>query len=181
VPQASTRETTRSECTPVEHGGERLGVTVPAGFSVTTTPSGSEGLTESQDVDLLAVAQHRDATGRLPTVVVAVYAYAAGEGAGQEGLRASVANFRTLVGADDASAPVTAKPATVAGRRGSAGGAEDETAMDFQEPDGEPSPLHWWTVSSGRGQFVVLMGSRDAATDHRYAPQFLSGLKAGGC
>jgi hypothetical protein len=178
--QESTRETTTTECTPVERQGRRLGVTVPAGFSVTSTPQGGGDSAGSQ-VNLLAVAQRRSSDGELPLVVVVVYGYGPGERSGTDALEASVRNFRQLVGADHPDGPVTARPATVAGRPGSAGGDDDPTAMDFQSPDGRPSPLHWWSVPSDGGQFVVAMGSRDAATDDRFAGAFRKGLKAGGC
>ena len=177
-PQESTRETTTTECTPVERQGRRLGVTVPAGFSVTVTPQGGG---DASQANLLAVAQRRNASGELPVVVVVVYGYAPGERVGADALAASVRNFRQLVGADDADGPVAAKPATIGGERGSAGGADDATAMDFQSPDGKPAPLHWWSVPSDGAQFVVAMGARDEATDDRFATTVRNGLKAGGC
>ena len=180
-PQESTRETVTTECTLVERRGRRLGVTVPAGFSVTTTPQGGGDYAASQQVNLLAVAQRRNASGELPVVVVVVYGYAPGERVGADALAASVRNFRQLVGADDADGPVAAKPATIGGERGSAGGADDATAMDFQSPDGKPAPLHWWSVPSDGAQFVVAMGARDEATDDRFATTVRNGLKAGGC
>ena len=131
-PQESTRETTATECLLVDRKGLRLGVTVPAGFSVTTTPQGGGDYAPSQQVNLLAVAQRRNASGELPVVVVVVYGYGPGERSGADALEASVRNFRQLVGSDDAGGAVAARPTTIAGRRGSAGGAADETAMDFQ-------------------------------------------------
>ena len=180
-PQESTRETVTTECTLVERRGRRLGVTVPAGFSVTTTPQGGGDYAASQQVNLLAVAQRRNAGGELPVVVVVVYGYGPGERPGTDALAASVRNFRQLVGAEDPAGAVAARPATVAGRRGSAGGGSDATAMDFQSPDGKPAPLHWWSVPADGGQFVVARGARDATRDRRFATAFREGLKAGGC
>jgi hypothetical protein len=183
-PQESTRETTATECLLVERKGLRLGVTVPAGFSVTTTPQGGGDYAPSQQVNLLAVAQRRNASGELPVVVVVVYGYGPGERSGTDALEASVRNFRQLVGSDDAGGAVAARPTTIAGRRGSAGGAADATAMDFQSPDGKPASLHWWSVPAGQesqGQFVVAMGARDDTSDRRFATAFRNGLKAGGC
>jgi hypothetical protein len=178
--QESIVTTTKPTCSVVEHDGQRLGVTVPAGFMVTSTPRGAGDFAQS-GVNIVSVAQWRDTTDRGPGVVLVVYAYGEGEARGATALESSVRNFKALVGARNATAPVTAKPATVAGRPGSAGGETDPVAMDFQWPDGKPSPLHWWTVPTPKGEFVLAFGARDTALDTRYAPQIRSGLKADGC
>lgn len=176
----STVTTTKPTCSVIDRKGQKLGVTVPAGFMVTSTPNGAGDFAQS-GVNILSVAQWRDSADKGPAVVLVVYAYGAGEASGAQALESSVRNFRLLVGARDTTAPVTAKPATVAGRPGSAGGGTDAAAMDFQSPDGKPAPLHWWTVPTPQGEFVVASGARDAALDRRYTPLILSGLKADGC
>jgi len=178
--QESTVTTTKPTCSVIDRKGQRLGVTVPAGFMVTSTPDGAGDFAQS-GVNILSVAQWRDTTDKGPAVVLVVYGYGAGEASGARALESSVRNFRLLVGARDTTAAVTAKPATVAGRPGSAGGASDAAAMDFQWPDGKPAPLHWWTVPTPAGEFVVAVGARDAALDAKYTPQVLRGLKADGC
>jgi hypothetical protein len=177
--QESIVTTTKPTCSVVEHGGQRLGVTVPAGFMIISTPRGAGDFADS--VNIVSVVQWREEAATSPGVVLVVYAYAGGEPRGVTALESSVRNFRSLVGAGSATAPVTAKPATVAGVTGSAGGETDAVAMDFQSPDGKPSPLHWWTVPTTGGEFVLAFGARDAALDARFAPQLLKGLKAGGC
>jgi hypothetical protein len=179
--QESTVTTSKPTCSVVERHGERIGVTVPAGFMVTSTPDGAGGFSQTEGVNILAAAQWRDSADKGPAVVLVVYGYGAGESRGAKALDASVRNFKMLVGAGSATAAVTAKPATVAGRPGSAGGETDATAMDFQSPDGKPSPLHWWTVPTPKGEFVVAVGARDTTLDAKYTPQIRSGLKAGGC
>jgi hypothetical protein len=177
--QESIVTTTKPTCSVVEHGGQRLGMTVPAGFMIISTPRGAGDFADS--VNIVSVVQWREAAATSPGVVLVVYAYAGGEPRGAKALESSVRNFRSLVGAGSATAPVTAKPATVAGVTGSAGGETDAVAMDFQSPDGKPSPLHWWTVPTAGGEFVLAFGARDAALDARFAPQLLKGLKTGGC
>jgi hypothetical protein len=173
--------TTKATCNVVEHGGQRLGVTVPAGFMVTATPDGAGDFAGS-GVNILTVVQRREpATATSPGVVLVVYGYAGDEPRGTAALALSVRNFKTLVGARGAADPVTAAPATVGGVAGSAGGATDPVAMDFQSPDGKPSPLHWWTVPTAGGEFVLAFAARDAALDATFAPQLRKGLKAGGC
>ena len=179
--QESVVTTTKPTCGDVVHAGQRLGVTVPAGFMVTSTPRGAGDFAQTSGVNIRSVAQWRDTTNRGPAVVLVVYAYGEGEARGAQALESSVRNFTALVGARSATAPVAAKPATVAGRPGSAGGETNAAAMDFQWPDGKPSALHWWTVPTPKGEFVLALGARDAALDARYVPQILSGLKADGC
>ena len=179
--QESTVTTTKPTCGVVEHAGQRLGVTVPAGFMVTSTPAGAGDFAQTSGVNIVSVAQWRDTTDKGPAVVLVVYAYGEGEARGAQALESSVRNFKALVGARSATAPVAAKPATVAGRPGSAGGETNAAAMDFQWPDGKPSALHWWTVPTPKGEFVVAFAARDAALDATYLPPILSGLRADGC
>ena len=45
---------------------------------------------------------------------------------------------------------------------------------------GVPSPLRWWTVPAGDGEFVVALGSSTVLLDQQYALQVAQGLRAGG-
>jgi hypothetical protein len=114
-------------------------------------------------------------------VVLVVYATAPGEAAGAKALEASVRNFRVLVGASDTAGPVTAKPATVAGRPGSAGGETNAAAMDFPVAGRQASALHWWAVPTPKGQFVLAFAARDAALGREVPPADPGGLRADGC
>jgi hypothetical protein len=170
-----------AECVSLEHEGQRLGVTMPAGFSVATPPSNAAELADTQHVNLLSLAQRPESGRALPTAMIAVYGYGRGEAEGQRALELSVLNLKLLSGGSSRTNPITATPATVAGTQGSAGGDVDARALDFTGQDALDSPLRWWTVPTDDGLFVVTLATSTPDLDRQYAAELLSGLKPGGC
>jgi hypothetical protein len=171
----------RGTCVTVEHRGLRLGVTVPAGFAASSSPAGAAELAESDRVNLLTTARRTEPGRDLPTVVLAVFGYGPGEREGRDALEASVLSFKRMVGGTSEDDPVVAEPARVAGVSGTAGGGQDDEALDYTHPDAVPSPLRWWTVPAGGGEFVVALGSSTVTLDQQYARQVAKGLRTGGC
>ena len=185
TPTASTSASppalTSAECVPIEHEGQRLGVTVPAGFSVATPPVDAAERAKAGHVNLLSLAQLAESGRRLPTAMIAVYGYGRGEAEGQRALELSVLNLKGLTGGSSSGNPIRATPATVAGAEGSAGGDGDPRALDYNAPDAVDSPLRWWTVPTDDGVFVVTLATTTPELDRQYATELPAGLKPGGC
>jgi len=178
---ASPSPLASAECVSLEHEGQRLGVTVPAGFSVATPPPNAAELTDIYHVNLLSLAQRSESGRTLPTAMIAVYGYARGEPEGQRALELSVLNLKDLAGGSSRGNPIRATPTTVAGVQGSAGGDGDPRALDYNSPDAVDSPLRWWTLPTDDGLFVVTLATATPELDRQYSAELPAGLKPGGC
>jgi hypothetical protein len=178
---ASPAPLTEARCEALEHEGQRLGVTMPAGFSVATPPVKEAAKAEPFDVNLLSLARLPQAGRELPTAMIAVYGYGPGEAEGQRALELSVLNLKGLSGGSSRGRPITATPTTVAGTQVSAGGDVDARALDYNAPDSVDSPLRWWTVPTDDGLFVVTLATTTPELDKQYAAELPAGLKPGGC
>jgi hypothetical protein len=178
---ASPEPLAAAECVPLEHEGQRLGVTMPAGFSVATPPPDAAELADIYHVNLLSLAQRTESGRTLPTAMIAVYGYGRGEAEGQRALELSVLNLKDLTGGSSRGNPITATPTTVAGTQGSAGGDGDARALDYNAPDAVDSPLRWWTLPTDDGVFVVGLATTTPELDRQYAAEVVAGLKPGGC
>jgi hypothetical protein len=178
------RETTASapplandECVTVEHKGQKLGVTVPAGFSVTTPPEGAAEIADVHELSLVFLARRTDFSHMPPTGLLAVYGFGPGEREGQRALEAAVLTFVGSTGGA-ADNPISATPTTVAGTQGAAGGETDSQALDATAPD---AMLRWWAVPTEDGLFVVALATDMPELDAEYSTEVPDGLTLGGC
>ena len=170
-----------SECVAVEHKGQKLGVTVPAGFTVATPPENAADIADTYKVNVLSLAQRMESDRTLPVAMLAVYGYGRGEREGQSALEASVLNFKRLTGGVNVGNPISATPTTVAGTQGSAGGHGDSRALDYNAPDQVDSTLRWWLVPTGDGLFIVTLATLTPELDARYSAEIPAGLALAGC
>lgn len=177
-PTASATPLASAECVTVEHEDQKLGVTVPASFTVTTSPENAAEIADTYKVNLLSVARRTDSDHTPPTAMLAVYGYGPGEREGQSALEASVLNFKKNTGGVNQGNPISATPTTVAGTQGSAGGHTDSRALDSNPPD---TMLRWWVVPTDDGLFVVILASATTELDARYSTEIPAGLTLGGC
>jgi hypothetical protein len=170
-----------AECVTVEHENQKLGVTVPAGFTVTTPPDNAAELADTYKVNLLSLAHRTESGDSVPTAMLAVYGYGPGEREGQSALEASVLNFKQQTGGTSRGNPISATPTPVAGTQGSAGGDKDSRALDPNAQDTVDSTLRWWTVPAPEGLFVVTLATATTDQDTRYSTEVPAGLTLGGC
>lgn len=180
VATASPTEAGRVTCSDLVHQGRHLGLTVPAGFAVTDQPKVGQDAAEAARVNVIGEAKS-PANQPVPSVQILVFGYGTGERSGQSALEASVLAFKNAVGGSSSGDPIVATPTTIAGVAGTAGGGQDDRALDYTDPDSIPTPLRWWTVKVDEVQFVITMAARTDDLDSRYAPQVLDGLHPGGC
>jgi len=180
-PSTSAKPLANAKCVTLEHKGQKLGVTMPAGFTVATPPPQAEDVADTYLVNLLSLAQLPESGRTLPTAMIAVYGYGRGEREGQSALEASVLNFKQNTGGSSRGKPITATPTTVAGTQGTAGSDVDPRALDYNAPTNEDSVLHWWTIPTDDGLFIVALATITAEMDARYSTEVPAGLTLGGC
>jgi hypothetical protein len=165
----------------LEHKGQKLGVTVPADFSVATPPDIAADMADTYRVNILSLARRMETNRILPIAMLAVYGYDRSEREAQSALEASVLNFTSLTGGIHQARPISATPAPVAGTQGAAGGYGDSRALDYNAPDYVDTMLRWWTIPTGDGLFVVTFAAVTPELDAQYATEIPAGLTLGGC
>jgi len=180
-PTTSATPLASPACVTIEHEGRKLGVTVPAGFTVATPPPEAADIADTYRVNLLSLAQRAERGRTLPTAMLAVYGYGRGEREGQSALEASVLNFKNDTGGSSRGNPISATPTTVAGTQGAAGGDQDARALDYNAPDQVDSMLRWWIIPTDDGLFIVALGTATTELDARYSVEIPAGLTLGGC
>jgi hypothetical protein len=177
-PTATATALANATCVTLEHEDQRLGVTVPAGFTVTTPPDNAAELADVYRVNLLSLAQRKEFEATPPTAMLAVYGYGRDEREGQSALEATVLNFTGITGGVNQANPISATPTTVAGARGAAGSRTDSRALDSNPPD---ATLRWWMVPTDDGLFIVTLATATPDLDARYSTEVPTGLTPGGC
>lgn len=177
-PTASATPLARAECVSVEHKDQKLGVTVPANFTVTAPPENAAETADTYKVNLLAIAQQTDSGHTPPTAMLAVYGYGPGEREGQSALEASVLNFKKNTGGINQGNPISATPTEVAGTQGATGGHTDSRALDYNPPD---SMLRWWVIPTDDGLFIITLATATTELDAQYSTEVPAGLTLDGC
>ena len=177
-PTATATSLTSATCVTLEHEDQKLGVTVPAGFTVTTPPAKAAEIAEDYRVNLLSLAQRKEFDATPPTAMLAVYGYGRGEREGQSALEASVLNFTGITGGVNHGEPISATPTTVAGTQGAAGSHTDSRALDYNPPD---ATVRWWMIPTDDGLFIVTLATATNELDAQYSTEVPSGLTLGGC
>jgi hypothetical protein len=170
-----------AKCLTIEHETQKLGVTVPAGFTVATPPENAAELADTYKVNLLSLAQRPENGATLPTAMLAVYGYGPGEREGQSALEASVLNLTALTGGSSRGKPITTTPTSVAGKQGAAGAKGDSRALVYNAPDDVDSMLRWWTIPTDGGLFIVTLATVTPELDEQYTTEISAGLTLGGC
>ena len=178
------RALTSPTCRTYTRTGQRIGITIPPGFTIHDTidyvgPGSTPNFTYTLENLLSQATLPAPSGGTSLNALISLFSYGPHDLRDVEAIDRAVGIANTETGGTGIDPPAT--PTTIAGLPGKTGTFTDPDALTKNNPATTPAVVRYWLLNTADTQIIIVLISRTPDLDNRYTPQILTGLHPGGC